>query len=1075
MSIEVSPRVGDIVVKLGLFSKQDQKSQTCRQSSIQSINNLGSHLEVFQTILEQVTKTSNEAKFLKILLHLLQIDSNEGLCNDIWEVGEKLLHRATQVEGSEDAKCLLRSTETHRFLCQQCSANNYEKVEEGEGKGSSRELPEIEPEPSASLSTTLSIIPDLIPDTKLTVIPTGGGLPPPPPPIGLPKITLPNTPKPSKKLKFFNWTKKTPFQITKQKSCIWSKVNNIGGYNCNYSIIEELFYAQTFDKNCKDQVDGGNSNKPIQLLSNQLSLQIDIFLTQFKGYSSDDVAQMIRCGNSKTMDLDKLYDLKKILKKKDQLEILKDFKGERQRLARAERFLISILDLSKYELRITCMVFKEEFVFNIKNFEVSMDAILKAGKDLVESESIVKILHIIMTIGNFLNYGGFMGNCSGFSIDSLNSLTDTKANKANMHLLHFIVQEVEKYNHHLKDFYKDFSHLSLVSKINLDKIETDIKGLEMARNSTQAEVDSCETPEDIKQQMTDFLQDAQIKILDLKTKFENINELRVELANYFCEDVKKFELKQCFEIFRTFCEQFKEAIKENKERQELETRAEKRRKYEEEQMAKRKIHRFPGKGRGRVPKNPLNINCSLIESEANNTNSFINSKKNDEDLMAQLEKASDEELRKMGKTRNTKRPALQKFQFQPERTLCSANFHDHNVETPLANLKPFTSEGQEKENRFQKPWKRLLERYRANKCLTPEITNRRPSLQIYIRSNSTVDNRTEFSKRTRSSPSSSSQITNKSDEGKQKFGQSKKSKSPLTIKIPNDTYEAHNMDYRRRSMSAMPRYSRCRFSSINEGDLRRTLKNLRTPTIEGTNFCFSPVRDSNALNFMAFPPTLAKPSKRNIEDLGNLEEKNNSKLVTASESQNALEKDISTYDSKSNESKTSNILTAVISESKETQILDSNPTKQENSKQFEITPKPNLSQRIVTKLQNTLKAISRPTSHENLLNSRHRSIDVLYHSPSQSESSQISKSSAEVLNKPTFSQRLAKRFRALSLLNIQYHEGASFQSYVDFKDHEKENSSTKLNDTKFNKHQSSITNDSNRMDNEIMKNSSQKN
>lgn len=82
----------------------------------------------------------------------------------------------------------------------------------------------------------------------------------------------------------------------------------------------------------------------------------------------------------------------------------------------------------------------------------------------MESETLLEIFHIILTIGNYLNYGNFVGNATGISISSLNKISDTKANKPNMHLLHFLVMEVEKHNQELVNFYQDFNCLAKVAR-----------------------------------------------------------------------------------------------------------------------------------------------------------------------------------------------------------------------------------------------------------------------------------------------------------------------------------------------------------------------------------------------------------------------------------------------------------------------------------------------------------------------------------------------------------------------------------------------------------------------------------
>lgn len=78
------------------------------------------------------------------------------------------------------------------------------------------------------------------------------------------------------------------------------------------------------------------------------------------------------------------------------------------------------------------------------------------------------------------------------------------------------------------------------------------------------------TEEDIKQQMSEFLLLSKDKLLILKNHLEELQNLRIEMANFFCEDLATFKVNECFEIFHKFCEQFKQSVKDNERRQRLE-------------------------------------------------------------------------------------------------------------------------------------------------------------------------------------------------------------------------------------------------------------------------------------------------------------------------------------------------------------------------------------------------------------------------------------------------------------------------------------------------------------------------
>ncbi|XP_065361814.1 FH2 domain-containing protein 1-like [Calliphora vicina] len=475
------------------------------------------------------------------------------------------------------------------------------------------DLPSISPTSTTAAPSLPPPPPPSLPGLPPPPPPPGPGLPPPPPPPGpglpppppgapgLPPSHGTNLlPKASSKLKIFNWTKIPQHKIV-NKTNIWTIMANDRQYKCvemiDFKGIEGLFCLQTQNKINKgaDVLDGSSSSslckkpekepKKILLLDAQSSLKVNIFLSQFKGYNSEDIVQLIRSGDNKIINLEKLKDLVKFVKNEDDMTLLKNFKGDRERLGNAEKFLISLVELSNYQLRIDCMLLKEEYALNIEYLEPSLTAILKAGNDLITCKMLQDILGIIIVIGNFLNSGRYAGNATGIELSSLNQLTELKANKTGMHLLHVIAMDIERNYPELLDFSNELGFLQNVSKVNIDQIETDIKGLECALDVIQQQMKLSTTDEDIKQQMGEFLENAADKMEFLRKQFEELKSLRVTMAEYFCEDVATFKVEECFDIFHKFCLQFKKALKENERRQQLEIQAQKRQQQKEEQLA----------------------------------------------------------------------------------------------------------------------------------------------------------------------------------------------------------------------------------------------------------------------------------------------------------------------------------------------------------------------------------------------------------------------------------------------------------------------------------------------------------
>jgi inverted formin-2 len=84
----------------------------------------------------------------------------------------------------------------------------------------------------------------------------------------------------------------------------------------------------------------------ITLLDGKRSLNVNIFVKQFRS-TNDQITQMIRDGEHDEIGAEKLRGLLKILPEFDELEMLKNFEGDRSRLGNAEKFLIHLLQVPK--------------------------------------------------------------------------------------------------------------------------------------------------------------------------------------------------------------------------------------------------------------------------------------------------------------------------------------------------------------------------------------------------------------------------------------------------------------------------------------------------------------------------------------------------------------------------------------------------------------------------------------------------------------------------------------------------------------------------------------------------------
>lgn len=71
----------------------------------------------------------------------------------------------------------------------------------------------------------------------------------------------------------------------------------------------------------------------------------------------------------------------------------------------------------------------------------------------------------------------------------------------------------------------------------------------------------------------------------LQRALKELEAMRLQLADFFCEDLGTFKMEECFKTFHNFCEKFGQAVKDNDKRRVQEEQALVRRKQREEQLA----------------------------------------------------------------------------------------------------------------------------------------------------------------------------------------------------------------------------------------------------------------------------------------------------------------------------------------------------------------------------------------------------------------------------------------------------------------------------------------------------------
>ncbi|KAL6463141.1 hypothetical protein MHYP_G00275320 [Metynnis hypsauchen] len=423
--------------------------------------------------------------------------------------------------------------------------------------------------------------------------------PPPPPPPPLPPLLLNSRSSSSSsgsgsgRLRSLFW-ERIPQERVEGRRSVWSKSDE---FSIDFSSLDELFRQHQGHHNkvlgVKGHCGGNkrtNTNKPprnrlerISILKGNRSLKVGVFLHHFKS-SLGDIINDIREGRGQRYGSERLNELYKLLPDCNEEQSLRSFRGERSQLEEADLFLLHLVEIPSFRLRLEAMILQEEFDPTVTSVSTSARCLATAATELMSCVELHSILRLVLKAGNYMNAGGFAGNAAGFRISSLLKLADTKSNQPNMNLLHFVAIEAVRKDPSILSYHLKLSHVGPAARLSVEAVEEEFSKLQ---SRVKALLDGLETAPDLLAQITPFLQAAELKLSKLQVDVDSVYKAQRSLQEFFCEDDDgSFKLEEACATFHNFQQRFLRAAQENELREQQDQQ-----RLEREQMAREKARK----------------------------------------------------------------------------------------------------------------------------------------------------------------------------------------------------------------------------------------------------------------------------------------------------------------------------------------------------------------------------------------------------------------------------------------------------------------------------------------------------
>ncbi|XP_018413214.1 PREDICTED: formin-2 [Nanorana parkeri] len=212
--------------------------------------------------------------------------------------------------------------------------------------------------------------------------------------------------------------------------------------------LESLFSKTAIKEKKKpisDTITKTKSKQVVKLLNNKRSQAVGILMSSLH-LDMKDIQNAILKMDYSVVDLETLQALfENRAVSEEQEKIEKHIKASKNKehskpLDKPEQFLYELTTIPNFSERVFCILLQSTISENISAIHRKLELLQKVCKILKEDPAVLRVLGLILAIGNYMNGGNrTRGQADGFALDILPKLKDVKSNDNSRNLLSYIV------------------------------------------------------------------------------------------------------------------------------------------------------------------------------------------------------------------------------------------------------------------------------------------------------------------------------------------------------------------------------------------------------------------------------------------------------------------------------------------------------------------------------------------------------------------------------------------------------------------------------------------------------------
>ena len=348
-------------------------------------------------------------------------------------------------------------------------------------------------------------------------------------------------------MKNVHWT-----ALNNVKGTVWDTNGDGGGmggfgddFSTVFSDLKDEFKIKKKEK--KDTEDALKKKKKEKkgkmtlITDSKRSQNINIMLGKLTHHgkrSMVDIAQLLLHLDSRSIGLDGLESLLLNVPTQKEMKTVTEWcnteGNDTARLGKPENYVHALATVPHLNARLQSMVFQLNVDELYKNISKSTDAILLACTDLKKSDKFVRLLGIVLEVGNSLNKGTSKENAKGIQLSSLMKLTQTRTNSGST-LLEYIVVHIKKKCPELLKLNEDLVSIDHATKVALELVRQDVNKMKAGCTQIQngIKMDEQDNRTIFNQSMGTFLQRAEHLRDECIETIVKVDEHFALLCSYF--------------------------------------------------------------------------------------------------------------------------------------------------------------------------------------------------------------------------------------------------------------------------------------------------------------------------------------------------------------------------------------------------------------------------------------------------------------------------------------------------------------------------------------------------------------